>query len=348
MPTFNGEKTILRTITSIAKQKYRPLQLIVVDDKSQDSTASLIEDFVRKTRFPSEFNIIHHKSNLGLSRSLNDGVKEARGKYILTLHQDCELVSDNWIEKALSLMSDEKVAVVTGYYGVTDIKDESFVKRAFGVLRKQFHSRPKHSCEKSTFSEGKCDLYRKELLIKVGGFPTGYRIAGEDLIVSYNLRKIGYSIMKCYDLQVIQRFGGPAESFVGNLGKEFLFGKAMGGVFSEFKTFLFKSVNTNTMNYSASRSIHRSSQPLFAFFILAALLAAIFLPWALFLVIVLLGFRFAYYFLRVFPELKAYTHPLSHISLETILTSAIGILTDFFYSFGFVYGLVLHGLRKRL
>ena len=159
VPTFNGEKTILRTITSIAKQKYRPLQLIVVDDKSQDSTASLVEDFVRKTRFPSEFNIIHHKSNLGLSRSLNDGVKEARGKYILTLHQDCELVSDNWIEKALSLMSDEKVAVVTGYYGVTDIKDESFVKRAFGVLRKQFHSRPKHSCEKSTFSEGKCDLY---------------------------------------------------------------------------------------------------------------------------------------------------------------------------------------------
>ena len=154
--------------------------------------------------------------------------------------------------------------------------------------------------------------------------------------------------MKCYDLPVIQRFGGSAESFSGNLGKEFLFGKAMGGVFSEFKTFLFKSVNATAMNYSASRSIHRSSQPLFAFTLLAALIATLFVPWTLLLVIGLFGFRFTYYFLRVFPELKAYKHPLNHIFLETMLISAIGILTDFFYSFGFIYGLVLHGLRKRL
>ena len=110
--------------------------------------------------------------------------------------------------RSLSFMVDERVAVITGYYGVSDVKDETFIKRAFGILRRQFHSRPEVSCEEVTFSEGKCDIYRKDLLLKVGSFPTSYRIAGEDLIVSYRLRSMGYKIMKCYDLAVVQRFTG--------------------------------------------------------------------------------------------------------------------------------------------
>ena len=157
-------------------------------------------------------------------------------------------------------MADNQVAVVTGYYGLSDVKEETFVKRTFGVLRKRSHSRPEISCEEATFSEGKCDLYRKDYLIKAGLFPTSYRIAGEDLIVSYTLRKMGYRILKCFDLSVIQRFTGAAETFKGNLEKEFLFGKVMGGVFSKFKLFLFKGVKN--LEYSGSRSLHRATQPI--------------------------------------------------------------------------------------
>ncbi len=346
VPAYNGEKTILKTLSSIVRQKHRPLELIVVDDASRDSTVSLVEDFVRKTEFSGKFNLVRHDANFGLSRSLNDGLREANGNYVLILHQDCEFVGENWVEKAFSFMRDERVAVVTGYYGLSDVEDESFVKRAFGVLRKQFHFRPQIKCEEATFSEGKCDLYRKDLLIKVGGFPTGYRIAGEDLIVSYKLRSLGYRILKCYDLSVVQRFGGPAESFWGNLGKEFLFGKAMGGVFSEFKLFLFKAVKNSS--YSGSRSLHRSSQPLFVFALLIAAILPFFAWWPLYLLLGLLIFRFVYYFFRVAPELKAYRNPIDHPFLETLVTSAIGILTDFAYSFGFGYGLIRYALKKRL
>jgi GT2 family glycosyltransferase len=346
VPTYNGERTILRTLSSIARQRHKPLELIVVDDGSRDSTVSLVEDFVKKTEFSGKFNLVRHDVNLGLSRSLNDGVRAAHGDYVLILHQDCEFVGENWVEQAVSFMSDERVAVVTGYYGLSDVEDESFVKRAFGVLRKQFHFRPQIKYEEATFSEGKCDLYRKDLLTKIGGFPTGYRIAGEDLIVSYKLRSLGYTIVKCYDLSVVQRFGGPAESFWGNLGKEFLFGKVMGGVFSEFKFFLFKSIKNSS--YSGSRSLHRSSQPLFVFALLLVAILTFFAWWPLYLLLGLLIFRYVYYFFRVAPELKAYKNPVTHPFLETLTTSAIGILTDFAYSFGFIYGLLLHAFKKRL
>ena len=347
VPAYNGERTVLRTLSSIVRQKYRPLQLIVVDDASGDLTASLVEDFIEKNGFLDGFRLVRHEVNLGLSRSLNDGLREARGDYVLVLHQDCELVGDDWVKRALALMEDERVAVVTGYYGISDVEDQSFVKTAFGVLRKQFHSRPQVAYEEVTFSEGKCDLYRKDLLFKVGGFPTDYRIAGEDLIVSYGLRSLGYGIVKCYDLPVVQRFGGAAESFWGNIGKEFLFGKVMGGVFSEFKLFLFKGVKSS--EYSGSRSLHRASQPAFvlalAFFALSSFLFA---WWFVYFLVGLLLVRYVYYVFRVFGELKVYRNPVGHPLIESLTIALIGILTDFAYSLGFGYGLIKHGLGKKL
>jgi glycosyltransferase involved in cell wall biosynthesis len=347
VPAYNGERTILRTLSSIVRQKYRPLQLIVVDDAGKDPTQSLVQDFIKENAFFGEFKLVRHDENLGLSRSLNDGLLEARGDFVLILHQDCELVDDDWVGRALAFMGDQRIAVVTGYYGVSDVEDESFVKRAFGVIRKQFHSRPSVAWEEVTFSEGKCDLYRKDLLLKIGGFPTGYRIAGEDLVVSYGLRSLGYSIVKCYDLPVVQRFGGAAESFWGNIGKEFLFGKVMGGVFSEFKLFLFKGVKSS--GYSGSRSLHRASQPAFVlalvFFVLFSFLFA---WWFVYFLAGVLLVRYLYYILKVYGELKVFMNPVNHRLVESLVTALIGILTDFMYVFGFGYGLIRYSLVKRV
>ena len=206
-------------------------------------------------------------------------------------------------------------------------------------------TRPEVSCEEVTFSEGKCDIYRKDLLLKVGSFPTSYRIAGEDLIVSYRLRKImGYKIIKCYDLAVVQRFTGSAESFGGNLRKEFLFGKVMGGVFSAFKFFLFKGV-TNS-KYSGSRSINRATQPFFVLSAAILLVSSFIWPILAIVLLSLFSVRWLYHFYRVSNEVKRYKNSGRHWLIDSIAIGFIGILTDFAYSFGFAYGLIIHRLKK--
>jgi glycosyltransferase involved in cell wall biosynthesis len=346
VPAYNGERTILRTISSIIGQKQILFDLIVIDDSSKDSTVHIVDDFMKSLNFSGEFCLIRHEKNLGLSKSLNDGIQRARGQYILILHQDCEFVGDDWISRSLSIMADERVAVVTGYYGVTDVEDETFIKRAFGVLRGQFHSRPEVLCEEATFSEGKCDMYRKDLLLKIGNFPTSYRIAGEDLIVSYRLRSMGYKIIKCFDLAVVQRFTGSAESFGGNLRKEFLFGKVMGGVFSEFKFYLFKGV-TNS-KYSGSRSINRATQPIFVLSVAIFLISAFIWPKLAFILLGLFFVRLLFHFYRVSKELKKYKNYVKHRFINSIAIGFIGILTDFAYSFGFAYGSIIHRLKRKL
>lgn len=345
VPAFNGERTIHKTLSSIIDQDYQPLELIVIDDGSTDSTANSVKDFMANNRFFGSFSLVIHEKNLGLSKTLNDGVNRAKSDFVLILHQDCEFVGNDWVSKALSIMKSPQIAVVTGYYGLSDSDDETFVKRAFGVIRKQFHSRPTVSCEEATFSEGKSDMYRKSYLVQAGGFPTAYRIAGEDLIVSYTLRHSGYKIIKCYDLAVIQRFTGAAETFKGNLSKEFLFGKVMGGVFSKFKFFLFKGVKNS--EYSGSRSLHRASQPIFvtAFIILSILLV---ISWFFGLGIVgLLLYRYLYYVNRINGELQKSDNVKNPLR-ESIIMAPIGILTDFAYTFGFGYGLIRNSLGRKL
>ncbi len=340
IPVYNGEKTVVETLTSIANQDCSQLEILVIDDGSKDDSFSVIRDFLENSRLKNSSTLIRHVQNQGLSMTLNNGIQKANGSFVLILHQDCKLVGVDWIRKAASFMDDARVAIVTGYYGLPDVETDTFVKRAFGVLRKQFHSRSKESYEYVTFSEGKCDLFRKETLVRAGCFPTEYRIAGEDLVVSYKLRAQGYHIIKCYELPVIQKFTGSAESFGGNVGKEFLFGKVAGGVFSQFKFYLFRDLKES--NYSSSRSLHRASQPFFVLALCLGLISGFWFPWFILFSIALLVLRYVYYLNRVASELRTYGGVSKSHFWESWVVGIIGILTDFAYGIGFIYGLALH------
>lgn len=43
IPTYNREKTIIRAVESVLNQTYKNIELIVVDDNSDDKTVSLLE-----------------------------------------------------------------------------------------------------------------------------------------------------------------------------------------------------------------------------------------------------------------------------------------------------------------
>ena len=64
VPAYNGEGTVLKTIESIIKQKQNSLELIVIDDNSKDSTASLVNDFMKHETFSGEFKLVHQNKIL--------------------------------------------------------------------------------------------------------------------------------------------------------------------------------------------------------------------------------------------------------------------------------------------
>ena len=84
VPAYNSERTISRCINSILKQTYQDIQLIVVDDGSEDGTRTIVEEF---QKHDSRIELISI-CNSGVSHARNVGIDSAKGEYITFVDSD--------------------------------------------------------------------------------------------------------------------------------------------------------------------------------------------------------------------------------------------------------------------
>lgn len=83
---WNGRDHLETCLGSLLAQEPAGLEVILVDNGSTDGSV----DFVRE-RFGDRIRIIAHETNLGYSRGLNDGIRAARGRYLMALNNDTEV-----------------------------------------------------------------------------------------------------------------------------------------------------------------------------------------------------------------------------------------------------------------
>ena len=71
IPNYNGEKTIGKLIESILRQDYKKgrIEIIVLDDKSNDNSIKVISKYKKKIK------LIKNKKNLGEVGSTNEGLR---------------------------------------------------------------------------------------------------------------------------------------------------------------------------------------------------------------------------------------------------------------------------------
>lgn len=98
LPTHNSESFIAEAITSILNQSYKNFEFIIIDDGSTDGTRKILSQFS-----DPRIRIIEHPRNLGIVRSLNDGIVAAKGKYIMRMDAD-DISMPQRIEKQLEFM----------------------------------------------------------------------------------------------------------------------------------------------------------------------------------------------------------------------------------------------------
>ena len=83
MSVYNGEKYLQETIESVLSQSYKNFELLIIDDKSTDKTCLIINSFK-----DPRIKLIINNQRLGLSKSLNVGIKLSSGEYIARLDAD--------------------------------------------------------------------------------------------------------------------------------------------------------------------------------------------------------------------------------------------------------------------
>lgn len=84
IPCYNAAKTISRTLNSVREQDYADLEVIIVNDGSKDDSLDVISMF---TKVDKRINV-YTQENAGVSVARNNGLKYAKGNYIVYLDAD--------------------------------------------------------------------------------------------------------------------------------------------------------------------------------------------------------------------------------------------------------------------
>ncbi len=120
VPIYNVEKYLNKCIESIVNQTYENIEIILIDDGSNDNSGIICDEYAKK----DNRIIVVHKENGGVSSARNKGLKIAKGEWISFVD------ADDWIEQIfcqtlLNKVTQEQADIaLCGYNRITDNRIE--------------------------------------------------------------------------------------------------------------------------------------------------------------------------------------------------------------------------------
>jgi GT2 family glycosyltransferase len=212
---YNGEVFLEKTLSSLQHLDYSNIrgEVIIIDNNSQDKSREVIEKFKSKFSILNfQFSILYLPSNLGFAGGNNQGIKIAKGKYIILLNNDC-VVEKNWLtELVKTAEKNENIFAVNSKImlansnkiqnaGITVFQDG--YGRDIGTMvinKKQHYDTDTGQFEKEREVYAACGaavLYRKSVLEKIGYFDESFFMYYEDVEICERARLYGYKTMYC-------------------------------------------------------------------------------------------------------------------------------------------------------
>lgn len=207
---YNVKHFLEQCLLSIEKAKHNlNIEVIIVDNASVDGSQSMI-----KKKF-KDVLLIENNRNLGFGRANNQGLKIARGKYILILnpdtliqedtlqvlknfldeHPDVSAVGCKLINPDGSFQVSSRRSIPTPWVAFTKISGLSRIfprTKIFGRYNLTYIS-PDIECEVDILS-GSLMMIRHDIIKQVGYFDEDYFMYGEDIDLCYRIKKAGGKI----------------------------------------------------------------------------------------------------------------------------------------------------------
>lgn len=106
VPVYNIMDCLPRCVESICRQTYPNLEIILVDDGSDDGTEKMVDELGAA----DERIRVFHKPNGGSSSARNLGIRQAKGKYIGFVDSD-DFIEPQMYEKLMECIRKEKLPV---------------------------------------------------------------------------------------------------------------------------------------------------------------------------------------------------------------------------------------------
>ena len=112
VPVYNSEKYIKKCIESILNQTFKKFELLIINDGSKDNSQKIIEEYQKKD---PERIVIVNQENKGVSRTRNEAIKMANGKYLMFIDND-DYIDKDYRETFVNAIKENDLDVVLGGY----------------------------------------------------------------------------------------------------------------------------------------------------------------------------------------------------------------------------------------
>ena len=197
IPTFNGLELLKISIPVLLKTKYPNIEVIVVENGSSDGSASFLTE-----TYPN-VTVISLKKNMGIVATYNLGVSAAHGSLVSFLNNDMQ-VDPGWLLPLVLAMNVNKgVAGCDSKYFNYFERDKIDCSGGAGRFIDNYGNavnRGGGEIDKGQFNIQQeafyaLSLFRKDLLLKVGGFDESFFGYYDETDLCWRLHRMGYKIL---------------------------------------------------------------------------------------------------------------------------------------------------------
>lgn len=188
--TRNRREHLRRALQSCFAQGYDRLEVLVYDDASDDGTAAMVA-----AEFPA-VRLTHVDDNQERLVLRNRAYAEARGKYILTIDDDCYFSETNLVERTVrAFAADERIGVVCLPL-IEPLRERPANWRPFSARDGQ---------DLCSFRAGAC-AFRAEAVLEVAGYREFLVHHQEERDLAMRLLDRGWRIVYCAAPSVVHLF----------------------------------------------------------------------------------------------------------------------------------------------
>lgn len=191
LPAYNEAEVIKASLRSLMALHYSHLEIIVIDDGSQDDTAKKARQAAKQSSLPVR---IISQANSGKAAALNTGFIHASGDYVLVVDADSRVDPDS-LQYGLRHFADPQVGAVGGFVGVANTQKLLCKFQALEYLQSlNFVRRALSRLSMVTVVPGPVGLFRREAILQVGGYREGSMTFAEDADITMRLLAAGWKV----------------------------------------------------------------------------------------------------------------------------------------------------------
>lgn len=184
MAVYNERFEYLKkSIESILDQNFSNFEFLIINDGStKKECLKILNEYVQKD---NRIKIINNERNLGLTKSLNEGLRMAKGKYIARIDSD-DIAEKNRLKKQLEFMEENPNYAFCGSWSyIIDKNSNTIGKKRFSTSYKEI----KKKILFFNFFTHSSLFFRKDIILENGGYNEKIKKAQDyDLILKISAK----------------------------------------------------------------------------------------------------------------------------------------------------------------